>query len=349
LRHRIRDIAERAKVSTATVSRALNGSPLVDEKTRRRVLEISEQLNYYRNATAQRLRNGGRSDFYGLIISDFTNPVFPEMIKGFETAAAEEGYDLFLCATNYDASRTQAAIRKMIENGVRGVAILTSSVDVEFAEELAERQIAVVLLDSEVHDRFISSLSIDYSSGVRQALDHLRALGHRHLTFLSGPDGRRSARRYRETVVRAADEYGLKLEAILECDQTLEGGRNAASKLAGKPLSSAILCINDFTAIGFMAALHEASIQIPEEVSIVGCEDIYLSSFVNPPLTTVRLDRVSLGKMAFSLLKSMPQHNQESMNDLRLGTHLVVRGSTGARKRSSPSGRGKVIRSRLAL
>jgi LacI family transcriptional regulator len=336
LRHRIRDVAERAKVSTATVSRVLNGSPLVDENTRRRVLEISEELNYYRNASARRLRKGGRSDFCGLIISDITNPVFPEMIKGFETAAAKEGFDLFLCATNYDENRTQAAIRKMIENGVRGVAIMTSSVGIEVAEGLAKRQIAVVLLDTEVHERFINSLLIDYSGGVGEALDHLKHLGHQKVTFLAGQHGRRSARRYGETVVKSIHEHGLKLEQIIECDQTLEGGRDAVSKFADKHLPSAILCINDFTAIGLMAALHEIGIRVPEEISIIGCEDIYLSSFVNPPLTTVRLDRMSLGEMAFSVLKTMPQSNQERMKELRLDTHLVIRGSTGPIKGPQP-------------
>jgi LacI family transcriptional regulator len=331
LRHRIRDVAERAKVSTATVSRVLNGSPLVDENTRRRVLEISEELNYYRNASAQRLRKGVRSDFLGLIISDITNPVFPEMIKGFETAAAEEGYDLFLCATNYDPNRTQAAVRKMIENGVRGVAIMTSSVGVEVAEELAARQIAVVLFDTEVHERFISSLSIDYSGGVGEALEHLRRLGHQKVTFLAGQHGRRSARRYHETVLKSIHEHGLKLEKVVECDQSLDGGRAALSKLGNKNLPSAILCINDFTAIGLMTSLHDAGIGVPEEVSVIGCEDIYLSSLVNPPLTTIRLDRMSLGKKAFSVLKRMPKRDQEQTKEVKLLTHLVVRGSTAKR------------------
>lgn len=332
-------MAEKAKVSTATVSRVLNDSPLVDEETRRRVLAISEELNYYRNASAKRLRNGGRSDFYGLIISDVCNPVFPDLIKGFDTAAAEQGYDLFLCATNYEAKRTRAAIRKMIENGVRGVAIMTSSVNVEVAEELAQRQIRVVLLDAEVRKPFMSSVSIDYSGGVNEALDHLSQLGHKGITFLAGQRGRRSARRYRQTVVNAIHERGLKVEQIIECDQTLEGGREAAAKLACKALSSAILCINDFTAIGLIAALRAAGIQVPDDVSVVGCEDIYLCGFVNPPLTTIRLDRMSLGKMAFSALRCMPQGNQERTQQLRLDTHLVIRGSTATRRKPGFSGR----------
>jgi DNA-binding LacI/PurR family transcriptional regulator len=161
------------------------------------------------------------------------NPVFPEMNKGFDTAASEEGYDLFLCATNYDANRTHAAVRKMIENGVRGVAIMTSSVDVEVAEQLADRQIAVVLLDTGVRKRFISNVSIDYCEGVREAVEHLKDLGHRRLAFVAGPDERRSARRYRETVLKAIQEHRLELDQIVECDQTLKGGRSVARKLAG--------------------------------------------------------------------------------------------------------------------
>lgn len=241
MQYRIRDVAERAGVSKSTVSRVLNHSPLVDRETRRRVLDISRKLNYYRNASAQWLARGGRSDFYGLIISDIENPVFPEMIKGFDTAAAAEGYDLFLCATNYDPNRTQAAVRKMIENGVRGVAIMTSSVNVEVAEQLAERQIAVALLDTGVRTRFIGNVSIDYSGGVGEALEHLKELGHKRIAFVAGPDERRSARRYRETVLRGIHQHGLDLEQIIECDQTLEGGRSAARKLARKLLPSAIL------------------------------------------------------------------------------------------------------------
>ena len=145
--HRILDVARQAGVSKSTVSRVLNESSSVDPETRRRVLEIARKLNYYRNATAQRLARGGRSDFFGLLISDVENPVFPEVVKSFETAAAAKEYNLFLCATNYDPARTNAAVRKMIENGVRGVAIMTSSVTEDLAQQLAARQIAVVVID----------------------------------------------------------------------------------------------------------------------------------------------------------------------------------------------------------
>src|SRR5215813_8059884 len=129
----IHDVAEKAGVSKSTVSRVLNRSSLVDPETRKRVLDTAKKLSYYRSASAHQLARGGRSDFFGLLISDIENPVFPETIKGFETAAAAKGYDLLLCTTDYHAERAQAAVRKMIENGVRGVAVMTSSLTEQIA------------------------------------------------------------------------------------------------------------------------------------------------------------------------------------------------------------------------
>jgi DNA-binding LacI/PurR family transcriptional regulator len=329
--YRIRDVAEQAGVSKSTVSRVLNSSSLVDRETRRRVLEVARKLNYYRNASAQQLARGGRSDFFGLLISDIENPVFPEMIKSFETAAASKGYDLFLCATNYDLNRTEAAVRKMIENGVRGVAIMTSSAPDELAQQLALRQIAVVVVDLEKTRQNVGSITIDYSGGVSEAAEHLAKLGHKKIAFISGPDERRSTRRYRETVIEALHQRKLKLEQIVESDQTLEGGRAAVWKLAqGSAAPTALICINDLTAIGAMTALREMGVQVPGQVSVLGCEDIYMARFVDPPLTTVKLDRKGLGKMAFDMLEGMSRSKQRKGTKTVLETLLIVRSSTAA-------------------
>ncbi len=330
--YRIRDVAKQAGVSKSTVSRVLNQSRLVDPDTRKRVLETAQKLNYYRNASAQRLARGGRSDFFGLLISDIENPVFPEMIKSFETAAAAKGYDLFLCATNYHLERTEAAVRKMIENGVRGVAIMTSSATEEIAVQFAARQIAVVVVDLEVTRRHISSITIDYSGGISEAVEHLAQLGHKQIAFIAGPDERRSARRYRETVVQALHKYNLCLQQIVECDQTLEGGRAAVWNMASRSdPPTALVCINDLTAIGAMSALREIGVSVPGQVSVLGCEDIYMARFVNPPLTTVKLDRKCLGSMAFDVLDRMSRSKQRKGMETLLRTQLIVRGSTAGR------------------
>ncbi len=331
MQYKIRDVAEQAGVSKSTVSRVLNQSSLVDPETRRRVLETARQMNYYRNASAQQLARGGRSDFFGLLISDIENPVFPEMIKSFETAAAAKGYDLFLCATNYDVDRTESAVRKMIENGVRGVAIMTSSATDELAQQLAIRQIAVVVVDLEKTRNHVGSIAIDYSGGIREAVEHLAQLGHQKVTFVAGSDERRSARRYRETVIEVLHQKKLKLQQIVECDQTLEGGRAAVWRLSatGEP-PTALICINDLTAIGAMTALREMGVHVPGRVSVLGCEDIYMARFVNPPLTTVKLDRKCLGTMAFDMLEAMSNSKQRKGAKTVLETRLIVRSSTAA-------------------
>ena len=329
--YRIIDVAREAGVSKSTVSRVLNRSNSVNPVTRRRVLEATQKLNFYPNASAQRLARG-KSDFFGLLISDIENPVFTEMIKGFENAASAKGYNLFLCATNYDPQRMESAVRKMIENGVRGVAIMTSSATEDIVQQLAVRKIAVVVIDLEVAQRHIGNITIDYYGGVSQAVEHLAQLGHRKITFVAGPDERRSARRYRETVLKVLAEHKLAVQQIIECDQTLEGGRAAVWKMSTfQERPTALICINDLTAIGAMAALREMGIQVPGHVSVLGCEDIYMARFVNPPLTTVKLDRALLGKMAFDVLERMSRTARPKGTQDILQTQLIVRSSTAAR------------------
>jgi DNA-binding LacI/PurR family transcriptional regulator len=340
--YRIRDVAEQAGVSKSTVSRVLNRSSLVDPDTRRRVLETARKLDYYRSASAQQLARGGKSDFFGLLISDIENPVFPEMIKGFEMAAAEKGYDLFLCTTDYHEERAEAAVRKMIENGVRGVAIMTSSLTETTAIPLAAKDIAVVVVDLEATRRNISSIAIDYEPGVAEAIEHLRQLGHEQVVFLSGPDHRRSSRRYREAVLKALHEHGLQLQQIVECDQTLEGGRSAVWRLASSSAApTALVCVNDMTAIGAMTALREMGISVPGQVSVLGCEDLYMARFVNPPLTTIQFDRKSLGKLAFDTLDQMSRSKQKKGTKGLLETRLIVRSSTAAKNPQAPAQWGR--------
>lgn len=335
--YRIRDVAQQAGVSKSTVSRVFNRSNLVDSETRRRVLETARKLDYHPNASAKQLARGGRSDFFGLLISDIENPVFPEIIKGFGTAAAARGFDLFLCTTDYHAERAQGAVRKMVENAVRGVAIMTSSLTEEIAVPLAARDIPVVMLDLQDTRRHISSIAIDYSNGVSEAMEHLAQLGHKQLAFLAGPDDRRSSRRYREAILCALREHKLGLQQVIECDQTLEGGRAAVWKLATTtPAPTALVCVNDMTAIGAVAALREMGISVPRQVSVLGCEDIYMTRFVDPPITTIRFDRKSLGRMALEVLEKMSKSKPRKGMREQVETKLIVRSSTATRNSDLP-------------
>jgi|SRR5271169_796705 len=163
--HTMRDVANKAGVSPATVSRVLNKTQYIAPETEQRVLEVVRQLNYYKNVHARRLATG-RSDLFGLVISEIANPYFPEIIRGFQAAAWDRGFDVLLLNTEYHRARTESVIRKLIESDVRGVAIMTSSVDKSTTAELPAAGIGVVFCNLGPPEQLISNISIDYPRGI---------------------------------------------------------------------------------------------------------------------------------------------------------------------------------------
>jgi len=325
---RMHEVAEKAMVSVTTVSHVLNKTRNVAPETRGRVLEAVRQLNYYKDAHARRLARG-YSDFLGLIVSDVGNPFFPEIIKSFETAALAKGLDLLLCNTNYTPERAGASVRKMIENKVRGVAVMTSEWEPLLARELAAQHVAVVFLDLGVPGKYVSNIRVDYSGGIHQAIDHLHGLGHQEIAFIAGPQTLRSCVTRRKAFIDAVNQWGLPSRRMLEGNYEVDGGIRAVSRmLAGRSLPTAILCNNDLTAIGVLKALAEAGVRVPEEVSVVGFDDIDFAPFAHPPLTTVRLARAQLGKLAFEALMKMLRSKHRRGAEYLVETELVIRRST---------------------
>lgn len=326
---RMKDVAERVGVSVATVSHVLNNTRRVAPATRRRVLAVVRKLNYYQNVHARRLARG-TSDFFALIISDIENPFFPELIKSFEIQAVGRGFDVLLCPTNYNPDRIAGAVRKAIQNKVRGVAVMTSQAGPPAARELAAHQVPVVFLDLGIVRRFISNIRVDYTRGAGEAVDHLWELGHRRFGFVAGPKTRRSATRYCRAFVEALRARRLKPERIVQGSQDVKGGVEGARQLLeAENLPTAVLCSNDFTAIGVMATLRDAGLRIPQDVSVVGSDDILFARLAQPPLTTVRMPRELLGKMAFEALETMLRSGRRSGAEYVLETQVVVRQSTG--------------------
>lgn len=324
----MKDVARRAGVSVTTVSHVMNKTRFVAPSTRRRVLEVISELNYHKDAHARRLAVG-RSDFFGLIVSDIENPFFPEIVKSFESAALEAGFDLLLCNTNYDPKRIQAAVHKMIENKVRGVAIMTSELGSELAEELTANQVAAVFLDLGRVGNHKSNVRVNYPVGIFQAIEHLHDLGHKDIAFVSGPQTLRSAVIRREAFVNALSRRGLSAHRMLEGNHKVDGGIAAAhSLLADGPLPTALLCSNDLTAIGVMSALHEAGLRVPEDISVIGFDDIEFARIAYPPLTTVSLSRDQLGRLAFQALQNIMKNKKRSGAEYVVETQLVIRKST---------------------
>src|SRR5579872_3858279 len=189
----IRDVARRAKVSIATVSRALNNSSSVDPVTAARVRKAAEELRYFPDSQARSLVSG-RSRILGLIVSDITNPFFPELVKGFEDVAISYEYEIMVSSTDYDSARMAMCVRRLIERKVEGVAIMTSEMDHSLIEELVHARFPTVFLDIGSVHSLMSNIQVDYAYGVNQAADHLLQLGHSRIGFISGPMNLKSAR-----------------------------------------------------------------------------------------------------------------------------------------------------------
>ena len=342
--YRMSDVAERAGVSKATVSRVLNNGRFIDPETRQRVLEVARQLRYYQNVHARRLAHG-RSDLFGLIISEIANPFFPEVMRGFEAAALAKGFEVVLCNTEYGPDRIDAAVRKMIENKVRGAAVMTSVMDAEHIKELVSHDIATVLLDQRRSERYLSSIRIDYAGAVSQAFEHLWELGHRRFAFIAGPGNIGSAQNFRQAVLETFAARRVQLCRVLEGNHKVDGGSAAALTLLEAPSPpTAILCGNDLTAIGVMGAVESVGLSVAEDVSVVGFDDIYFAHLARPALTTIRLSREDLGRLAFEALDKTLHSRRKAGRLYTCETELVVRRSTGPVKPVDRSSRCTRIR-----
>ena len=326
----IGEIAKRANVSTATVSRTLNQSGPVKAATARKVWRAVTELNYYPNSHARTLVSG-RSRLIGLIVSDITNPFFPELIRSFESLAAQKQYDLLLTSTDYDTSRMTACLRRMLERKVDGVAMMTSEMDMSLIKELSRRNLPIVFMDVGQMGPRMSHVSIDYGNGIRQAVDHVVGLGHRQVALITGPLELHSARTRRQAFVDGMRHHKLTPERkmIREGTHTAEGGQKAMGELLrlSKP-PTAVVCSNDWTAIGALHAILAAGLRVPEDVSIVGFDDIPLTRYTNPALTTVRMSARDVGATAFQALFSLIGEERVEGDVYQVPTRLVVRQST---------------------
>src|SRR5437016_11180316 len=261
----IREIAKRAKVSTATVSRTINRIPTVHPQLAKRVWKVVEVLGYFPNTQA-RMLGSGRSRIFGLIVSEITNPFFPEIVHVFEEIAVQHGYEILMTSTVHDRERMKTAIRRLLEHRVEGVAVMTFGMEEALLEDLKVRNVPLVFVDAVGPPRpRVSNIRIDYLRGIRQAVQHLAALRHNRIGFITGPLRLKSALARKQAFLRSMQEIGLESDPqlIVEGDHTMEGGMAAFTKLLARPVSpTAVLCSNDMTAIGVMRESHDAGISI---------------------------------------------------------------------------------------
>jgi LacI family transcriptional regulator len=342
----IREIARRAKVSTATVSRAINRIPTVDPQLAKRVWKVVDELGYYPNTQARALVSG-RSRIFGLVVSEITNPFFPEIVQTFENLAVQHNYEILLTSTIHDPKRMESSVRRMIERRVDGVAILTFGMEDSLIEHLRFRKVPLVFVDVGPDVPGVSNIRINYQNGIRQAVQHLAALRHTRIVFVTGPLHLKSALARRDAFKTAMEEIGLPVapEQIVVGDHTMEGGMRALDLISIRDCPTAVLCSNDMTAIGLMREAYDQGINIPRDLSVVGFDDIRLSEFMIPPLTTVQMSQTELAQIAFRALMNEVDGEspaQGKSSEYELNTHLVLRRSTALAP--THDGRAKPLR-----
>ncbi len=326
----IRAVAALAKVSIATVSRTINGSPVVSEKLSKRVWQAIEQLNYFPNTHARTLVSG-RSRLFGIIVENITNPFFPELIQSFEEIAVAHGYEILVSSSNSDPVVLTRCVRRMLERKVEGVAVLTFGEEEPVLDQLSIHDIPIVLAEFKLAEPKANTIVLDYKTGIRAAVDHLSALGHRKIGFLAGPHKLHSAITRQNDFLLAMQESNLPVQKkwIIECDHTLKGGVAGFGKLqalASRP--TAIICSNDMTAIGVLRAAYLQDLHVPRDLSVIGLDDIDFAEFTLPPLTTIRLSRADLARAAFDALRQHSEKTGKLQREFLVSTNLVVRGST---------------------
>lgn len=330
----IREVAKKARVSTATVSRVINGSAPVSEETASRVRKVIDQLGFYPNTHARTL-GSGRSRMYGLIISDITNPFFPELVKSFEDIAVEHGQEVIVANTDYQPKRMETCVRRMLERKVDGVAIMTSEMEAGLVEMLSRRGMPMVFLDTGTVGLRSSNIVIDYSTGIDQAIEHLAALGHRRIAFITGPMELSSARVRYQAFRNSMQRKKLPIdeELVRNGNHRIDGGQAAASQLLQlREAPTAIVCSNDLTAIGAIGTIHQAGLDVPRDISVIGYDDIEISNFTQPPLTTIRVSRSEIATRAFTALYAVSHKGEMQGIAYMIKASLVIRQSTALAK-----------------
>jgi DNA-binding LacI/PurR family transcriptional regulator len=328
----IRDVARRAGVSISTVSRVTNGKGTVNREMADRVWRAVRELNYQPDPQARALVSG-RSHIVGLMVTEITNPFFPELIQRFEQLAVENGYEVMLASTPNDPAGIAMSVRRVLQRKVEGVAVMMFGREAPVLEEFASHAVPLVVMDGAPNFPNIDAVCVNYNEGIRQAVTHLVELGHHAIAFVSGPLEQASARLRLEAFEKAmrASHQKLRPDLILEGDHTLEGGMAAMSQLLTQSQPpTAVMCSNDLTAIGVLHRLFEAGKQAPAHLSVIGFDDVHIAQFMLPPLTTICMSCADIAQLAFSALRHRIETGTARHNVQPVETKLIVRQTTGA-------------------
>jgi len=327
----MRDIAKIAGVSSATVSRVINGSNLVRPDTADRVRHVIDEMKFFPNTNATTLKYG-KSSTYGLIIPDITNPFFPEFIRCFEKILVENNQEMLMATTDFHPTRIQQSVRRMLVRKVDGVALLASEIETESIEALIHNCVPLVTMDRRKVGPGLSDVAIDNTSGMAPAIEHLKSLGHTRIGYIGGSSKRSISDHRANAFMKVMKEFDLpvNLDYLQEGNYRITGGEAAMTeilRMSDRP--TAILTANDLTAIGALRVLRQRGYSVPEDFSVVGFDDIELSDIIYPSLTTIRLPRFEFAETFFRALRDAGKDPNAMGKKYVVNTSLVVRGSTG--------------------
>ena len=327
---KLEDVAKRAQVSIATVSRVLNNSNTVKNTTKARVLRAIRDLKYHPNIHARNLA-GGRSRTFGMIVSNLENPFFLDIFRALESEAHRNEYEVVVSNTDYEAKQLLNSVHLMISRRVAGLAVIVSEMEPTLMQELSDANLPVVLYDVGVPTHNISSIKVNYQRGIQRTVEYLYSLGHRRMTFVGHHTSLSPLLDRKTSFVEAVKHYGRDVQFTTVADRDGPNGGEQAMRtvLASGFNPTAIICVNDFMALGVLKALRERGLRVPGDISVTGYDNISLSEFACPALTTVNIPREKIGHLAFEALIRHQEGKSVSGLEFIIETELVIRDSTG--------------------
>lgn len=337
---RLQDVARVAQVSISTVSRVINEPELVNQETRRRVQKAIDQLGYLPSRVAQRLRGeGGDAKLIGLVLPDIQNPFFADLARGVEDVAQRHGYLVFLGNSDEDAAKEKRYLDVMRAESVDGIIVPPCSETDEAVADLVRRQLPVVCVDRRLLRGKVDTVLVDNVRGAHEAMEHLIGLGHRRIGFIEGLPQLSTSRERLQGYRQALDEHGIPFDPTLvrQGDSRHGSGRDLTRALLELPdRPSALLIGNNLMTLGALEMIHQKGLRIPEEVAILGYDDMPWALALNPPLTAVRQPGDEVGRRAMELLLQRIREPQRSASLVMMQPELVVRKSCGAGMRKGP-------------
>lgn len=324
----IRDVAEEADVSVATVSRVLNDSDSVRASTKEQVLEAAQALDYLPNETARNLRTQ-KTRTVGVLLPNMHGEFFAQITRGLDQRANEDGHHVLVSNSHTDEAEAESVIRSLLGR-VEGLIILWPRLDIEFLDDLVPDTLPIVLLSTSVGNSRFQTISFDNRTGAYAAVEHLAEHDHERVAILTGDPVNYDAQERLAGYRKAVHDLDLVADSALEIkgDFTQEGGRVAVDRLLSlDSRPTALFASNDSMALGVLRGVHEANLEVPDDLALVGFDDIPSARFATPSLTTVRAPTLELGRRAMDALLDAPSSEQPTHRTL--DTQLIRRESCG--------------------